>query len=111
PGGAQTRGMVAASTLAALGKTGYLVNIGRASVIDTDALVSALENRVIAGAALDVFDDEPLVPARLRELDNVVLTPHVAGISPESLRATAEQFLENARRHFAGEPTLTPVAL
>lgn len=109
PGGPETRGLVGASTLAALGKSGYLVNIGRASVIDTEALIFALESGTIAGAGLDVFDDEPSIPARLRELGNVVLSPHVAGISPESVQATAELFLENARRHFGGEPTLTPV--
>ena len=109
PGGAATRHLVDAPVLAALGAEGYLVNIARASVVDTTALVTALEQGVIAGAALDVFDDEPAVPAVLKALGNTVLTPHVAGQSPEAARDTVTLVLRNLQAFFAGEPVLTPV--
>ena len=109
PGGAATRHLVDAPVLAALGAEGYLVNIARASVVDTTALVEALEQGVIAGAALDVFDDEPAVPAALKALGNTVLTPHVAGQSPEAARDTVTLVLRNLQAFFAGEPVLTPV--
>ncbi|QXH55259.1 2-hydroxyacid dehydrogenase [Pseudomonas maumuensis] len=109
PGGAATRHLVDAPVLEALGAEGYLVNIARASVVDTTALVAALEQGVIAGAALDVFDDEPAVPAALKALGNTVLTPHVAGQSPEAARDTVSLVLRNLQAFFAGEPVLTPV--
>jgi len=109
PGGAATRHLVDGPVLAALGTEGYLVNIARASVVDTPALVEALEQGVIAGAALDVFDDEPAVPAALKALGNTVLTPHVAGQSPEAARDTVTLVLRNLQAFFAGEPVLTPV--
>lgn len=95
--------------LQALGPQGYLVNIARASVVDTQALVSALEQGRLAGAALDVFDDEPAVPDALKALGNTVLTPHVAGQSPEAARDTVTLVLRNLQAFFAGEPVLTPV--
>lgn len=109
PGGAQTRHLVNADVLEALGPEGYLVNIARGSVVDTDALIAALSARRIAGAGLDVVDGEPDVPKALIALDNVVLTPHSAGRSPEAVHATVTLFLDNATAHFAGKPVLTPV--
>lgn len=109
PGGSGTRHLVDGSVLEALGAEGYLVNIARASVVDTTALVTALERGVIAGAALDVFDDEPAVPDALKALGNTVLTPHVAGQSPEAARDTVALVLRNLQAFFAGEPVLTPV--
>lgn len=109
PGGNGTRHLVDAAVLEALGAEGYLVNIARASVVDTDALVGALRGGVIAGAALDVFDDEPAVPDALKTLGNTVLTPHVAGQSPEAARDTVALVLSNLQAFFAGEPVLTPV--
>ncbi|TLP59220.1 MULTISPECIES: 2-hydroxyacid dehydrogenase [Pseudomonas] len=109
PGGAGTRHLVDAQVLAALGAEGYLVNIARASVVDTQALVAALQQGLIAGAALDVFDDEPAVPDALKALGNTVLTPHVAGQSPEAARDTVNLVLRNLQAFFAGEPVLTPV--
>lgn len=111
PGGPGTRHLVDASVLAALGSQGYLVNIARASVVDTEALVQALRAGSIAGAALDVFDDEPAVPEALKALSNTVLTPHVAGQSPEAARDTVALVLRNLQAFFAGEPVLTPVTL
>ncbi|MBC3467129.1 2-hydroxyacid dehydrogenase [Pseudomonas sp. RW10S2] len=109
PGGAGTLHLVDAPVLAALGGEGYLVNIARASVVDTQALVQALQAGIIAGAALDVFDDEPAVPEALKVLGNTVLTPHVAGQSPEAARDTVTLVLRNLQAFFAGEPVLTPV--
>lgn len=111
PGGPGTRHLIDKSALDALGPQGFLVNIARASVVLTADLVQALEQRSIAGAALDVFDDEPLVPDALKVLNNVVLTPHVAGLSPEATQGTVELVGRNLAAHFGGQPLLTPVAL
>lgn len=109
PGGAATQHLVDAAVLKALGAEGYLVNIARASVVDSAALLEALEQGWIAGAALDVFDDEPNVPDAFKALGNTVLTPHVAGQSPEAARDTVTLVLRNLQAFFAGEPVLTPV--
>jgi len=109
PGGAGTRHLVDAPVIAALGPQGYVVNIARGSVVDTATLAQALRTGALAGAGLDVYESEPLPPAELLDLDNVVLTPHVAGWSPEAVQATVDLFLDNAHRHFAGQPLVTPV--
>lgn len=109
PGGAATQHLVDADVLKALGAEGYLINIARASVVDSAALLEALKQGWIAGAALDVFDDEPNVPDALKALGNTVLTPHVAGQSPEAARDTVTLVLRNLQAFFAGEPVLTPV--
>ncbi|KTT14960.1 2-hydroxyacid dehydrogenase [Pseudomonas putida] len=109
PGGADTRHLVDAQVLHALGPQGYLVNIARASVVDTQALTQALQGGQLAGAALDVFDEEPDVPDTLKSLPNTVLTPHVAGQSPEAAEATVTLVLRNLDAFFAGKPVLTPV--
>lgn len=109
PGGPATRHMVNAGVLRALGPGGYLVNIARGSVVDTAALGNALRAGQLGGAGLDVYESEPEPPAELFDCPNVVLTPHVGGWSPEAVLASVNQFLENARRHFAGEPLVAPV--
>jgi lactate dehydrogenase-like 2-hydroxyacid dehydrogenase len=109
PGGAGTRHMVNRPVLDALGPQGFIVNIARGSVIDTAALALALREGRVAGAGLDVYESEPLPPAELLDLPNAVLTPHVAGWSPESVAETVRLFLENAGRHFSGQAVLTPV--
>ena len=110
PGGEGTRHLVDAAALEALGPSGYLVNVGRGSVVDQAALVAALRQGRIAGAALDVVDGEPVVPAQMRGLPNLIITPHVAGRSPEAVLATAALVVANLQAHFAGRPVLTPVA-
>jgi lactate dehydrogenase-like 2-hydroxyacid dehydrogenase len=113
PGGAGTRHLVNAEVLAALGPKGYLVNVGRGTVVDTQALIDALQAKRIAGAGLDVLEGEPSVPPRLPELlrfDNVVVTPHVAGRAPESRAAATALILENLNAHFAGRPLRSPVS-
>ncbi|KNY10897.1 2-hydroxyacid dehydrogenase [Achromobacter piechaudii] len=109
PGGAGTRHLVDEQVLQALGPTGYLINIARGSVVDTDAMIAALAEGRIAGAGLDVVDGEPNLPPALLKLNNVVLTPHSAGRSPEAVAATVALFLKNATAHFGGQPVLTPV--
>lgn len=109
PGGAATRGMIDAKVLQALGPQGYLVNVARGSVVDQPALIAALQAGTIAGAALDVFADEPNVPAELRAMDNVVLTPHIGSGTKQTREAMAQLTFDNLRAHFAGQPLLTPV--
>jgi len=114
PGGATTRHLVNASVLAALGPNGYLVNIGRGTVVDTAALIDALRAKRIAGAGLDVVEGEPSVPPRLPELlqfENVVITPHCAGRAPEARDAATAVILANLNAHFAGKPLPHPVPL
>ncbi len=110
PGGAETRHVVNAAVLDALGPDGFLINVGRGSVIDTQALIDALATHRIAGAALDVFEDEPDFPPALRQHDNIVMTPHTAGLSPEADAATMRLLLDNLHAYFDGRPVLTPVA-
>ena len=109
PGGAGTQHLVNAPVLQALGPRGYVVNIARGSVIDTAALAHALRKGQVAGAGLDVYESEPAPPAELVALDTVVLTPHVAGWSPEAVQASVDRFMENARRHLAGEAPVSPI--
>lgn len=109
PGGAATRHMIDADVLQALGKDGYLVNVARGSVVDEAALVDALQKGVIAGAALDVFANEPKVPQALLEMDNVVLTPHIGSATVQTRHAMADLAWRNLQAFFAGQPPLTPV--
>lgn len=111
PGGDTTHHLVDHRVLEALGPQGYLINIGRASVVDTAALVAALTEGRIAGAGLDVFDDEPRVPDALKRLSNVVLTPHIAGQSPQAAQDTVQLVVLNLQAFFNGQPLLTPVRL
>ena len=109
PGGAGTRKLVNAGVLKALGPKGYLINVARGSVVDQSALVDALQKGLIAGAGLDVFEDEPNVPAALRAMDNVVLTPHMASATLQTRQAMADLAAANLHAHFAGQPLLSPV--
>ena len=109
PGGAATRHLVNSHVLEALGPGGYLINIARGTVVDTVALIAALRRGAIAGAALDVVEGEPVIPPELLEMDNVVLTPHMGGRSPEAMQAQLELWLANFDACFAGKPLVTPV--
>jgi lactate dehydrogenase-like 2-hydroxyacid dehydrogenase len=109
-GGAETRGLVSREILDALGPDGYLVNISRGSVVDEAALVDALQNGRIAGAGLDVFDNEPHVPHALFALDNVVLLPHLASNTHETRAAMARRVEDNLAAALAGEPMLSAAA-
>lgn len=99
-GGAGTRHLVNEEVLDALGPRGFLVNVSRGSVIDEAALVKALQEGRIAGAGLDVYQDEPNVPVALMALDNVVLLPHIASNTEETRLAMAERVLANLRGFF-----------
>ena len=107
PGGAATRNIVDAGVLSALGKKGTLVNIARGSIVDEPALVAALAAGTIKGAGLDVFADEPRIPAPLFAMDNVVLLPHVGSATHETRRGMADLCRANLDAWFAGKPVLT----
>jgi len=112
PGGAGTRHLINADVLTALGPKGYVVNVGRGTVIDTAALLDALRAKRIGGAGLDVLEGEPALPPLLPELlqfENVVITPHVAGRAPESRTAATALIINNLNAHFAGKPLLSGV--
>lgn len=110
PGGADTRHLVDADVLKALGENGYLINIGRGSTVDEDALVAALETGTIAGAGLDVFTKEPQVPEALMARDDVVLLPHVASASWPTRTAMGQLMVDNLSTWFDTGGVLTPVA-
>ena len=93
PGGAATRHIINAEVLRALGSQGFVVNVARGSVVNTADLLHALQSGVIAGAGLDVFEGEPTIPEALKAMDNVLLTPHMAGRSPAAHRAQTDVLL------------------
>ncbi len=101
-----TRNLVDARILEALGADSFLVNIARGAIVDEDALVAALLNKKIAGAALDVFRDEPNVPDALMHMDNVVLTPHMGTSTREVREERGRKLLADIRAHFAGKPLM-----
>ncbi len=109
PGGAGTRKLIDAEVLAALGPAGILVNVARGSVVDEAALIDALERGVIAGAGLDVFENEPNVPERLRAMPHVVLAPHIGSATGQTRQAMADLAFANLQAHFAGAPLPSPV--
>lgn len=109
PGGAGTERLVDAAVLDALGANGYLVNVARGSVVDEDALVAALEEGRIAGAGLDVFADEPHVPAALLERDDVVLLPHVGSATTQTREAMGRVVLDNIDAFLERGALVTPV--
>ncbi|MBL6081375.1 2-hydroxyacid dehydrogenase [Belnapia sp. T18] len=100
----ENRAAVGPAVLDALGRTGTLVNIARGSLVDEDALCDALEAGRIAGAGLDVYQREPHVGDRLKALDNVVLTPHMAALSEAAQTAQQQILLDNLEAFFADRP-------
>jgi lactate dehydrogenase-like 2-hydroxyacid dehydrogenase len=110
PGGAATKNLVNAEVLKALGPQGILINVARGSVVDEDALIKALRDKTILSAGLDVFANEPKVPAELIAMENVVLLPHVGSASHATRRAMDELVANNIISWFAGKGALTPVA-
>ena len=111
PGTPATRHAVDAAVLAALGPAGTLINIARGALIDEEAMIAALQDGTLGAAGLDVFADEPRVPAALRALPNVVLTPHVGSLTVETRHAMGQLVVDNLQAHFAGQPLPTPVKL
>lgn len=110
PGGAETKGIVTAEVIKALGKKGTLVNVARGSVIDEPALVTALKDGTLGAAGLDVFADEPKVPEELFALENVTLLPHLGSATHETRKAMAELVVANLRAHLKGEKLPTRYA-
>lgn len=110
PGGASTRHIVNAEVLAALGPDGILINVARGTVVDEQALVAALKAGTIRAAGLDVFEDEPRVPAELIAMENVVLLPHVGSSTHYTRSAMGQLVVDNILSWFAGKGPLTPVA-
>lgn len=108
-GGPETRHLVNIDVLKALGPEAFLINVARGSVIDEEALLIALRNKDIAGAGLDVFDNEPHVPEALYTMDNVVLLPHIGTATAETRKKMGQLVIENLRAHFDGNPLKTPV--
>ena len=104
PGGDGTRGLINAEVLAALGPKGYLINVARGSVVDQAALIEAVQKKTIAGAALDVFADEPRVPGELRLAQNTVLTPHIGSATQQTRKAMADLCMANMAAFFDGKP-------
>ncbi|RAK50756.1 2-hydroxyacid dehydrogenase [Phenylobacterium deserti] len=101
-GGPEARRLVDAEVLAALGAQGVLINISRGAVVDQDALVSALAEGKLAGAGLDVFEDEPNTPHALWAMEQVVLQPHQGSATEETRRAMGERVLQNLDAWLAG---------
>jgi phosphoglycerate dehydrogenase-like enzyme len=101
----RTRGIIGAAELSRMKRSAFLVNTSRGPLVDEAALVVALSERRIAGAALDVFDVEPLPPAHpFRELENVIVTPHVGYITDDQCRLFYGQVIENIEAYVAGKP-------
>lgn len=109
PGGRETARMIDARVLDALGPRGWLVNVARGSLVDEEALLAALEQKRIAGAALDVFDGEPDIDKRFFGLENVLLLPHIGSATQETRAAMAQLMLDNLRSWFRSGRALTPV--
>ncbi len=109
PGGKGTDGIVSRKVLEALGPQGKLVNVARGTLIDEAAMVELLQNGGLGGAALDVFEKEPEVPAALLGLDNVVLSPHQGSATTQTRDAMGALLVANLDRHFAGEPLISAV--
>jgi len=109
PGGPSTKNMINADVLKALGPRGVLINIARGSVVDEPALIKALQDKTIMAAGLDVFAEEPKVPAELMAMENVVLLPHVGSASHHTRRAMGQLVVDNLVAWKDGKAPLTPV--
>ncbi|MGD8455979.1 MAG: D-2-hydroxyacid dehydrogenase [Anaerolineales bacterium] len=108
----ETRGMIGAEQLAALKSSAYLVDASRGGVVDHSALVEALKEKRLAGAALDVFEEEPLPEDHpLWAMPNVIVTPHIASSSAQYQQRANTLFIENLKRFLAGEPLLNQIDL
>ncbi|AKS46917.1 Lactate dehydrogenase [Octadecabacter temperatus] len=95
PGGAETMKLIDAAAIAAMKPTGIFINISRGEVVDENALIDALEKGAIAGAGLDVYENEPFVPERLRAMENCVLLPHLGSATQETRQAMGQMALDN----------------
>jgi lactate dehydrogenase-like 2-hydroxyacid dehydrogenase len=104
PGGVETRHLIDAGVLSALGRDGYLINISRGSAVDEGALIEALRTHAIAGAALDVFENEPAINLGFLTLDNAVLTPHLGSATSDTRTRMADEVFANVQAFLDGRP-------
>ena len=104
-----SRGLIGEDVLAALGSDGLIVNVSRGFVIDEPAMMAALREGRLGGAALDVFDHEPISGSRYADVPNLIMAPHVAGGTQDAIDAVMAAAVDNIRRLFAGEPLLNRV--
>ena len=109
PGGEETKHLVNANVLQKLGKNGFLINIARGTVIDQKALIYALQNNIIRGAGLDVFENEPNVPDDLINLKNVILTPHIGSATVETRYDMGKLVYDNIVQMLTTNTTISPV--
>jgi lactate dehydrogenase-like 2-hydroxyacid dehydrogenase len=109
PGGADTKNLIDAEVLKALGPEGILINMARGSVVDEDALIKALRDKTIMSAGLDVYLREPVVPPELIAMENVVLFPHLGSASVYTRTQMDQLVVDNLLAWAAGKPPLTPV--
>src|SRR5262249_37056194 len=109
PGGAETKNMIDAKVLEALGPNGILINMARGSVVDEPALIEALKQRKIFSAGLDVFVKEPEVPKELMGMDLIVLFPHLGSASIYTRNAMDQLVVDNLKAWSEGKRPLTPV--
>ena len=109
PGGSETKNMIDAKVLEALGPDGILINMARGSVVDEPALIEALKQRKIFSAGLDVFVKEPEVPKELMEMDHIVLFPHLGSASIYTRNAMDQLVVDNLKAWAEGKRPLTPV--
>jgi len=110
PGGAETKNLIDAQVLAALGPDGILINMSRGSVVDEPALIKALQQKTVLSAGLDVFAREPEVPAELIAMDHVVLFPRLGSASVATREKMDQLVVDNLLAWAAGKPPLTPVS-
>ena len=108
PGGEETKHLVNSNILQKLGKKWFLINITRGSVIDQQALIHALQNNIICGAGLDVFENEPNVPDNLIELDNVILH-HIGSATVETRYDMGKLVYDNVVKMLTTNSTISPV--
>ena len=109
PGGKDTEKIINSEVLDNLGNNGVLINVARGSVVDEEALIYYLENKLILAAGLDVYANEPKIPKRLFDLKNTVLLPHVASATVETRNAMGQLVFDNIKNHFENKNLISPV--
>lgn len=109
PGGDNTRNIIGTDVFKKLGPNGTFINVGRGSSVDENALIEALQNKDIRAAGLDVYANEPKVPAALLGMNNVILLPHIGSATIETRREMGNLVIRNLEAYFAGQPLLTEV--
>ena len=109
PGGAATHHLINAEVMRALGPEGVLINVGRGSVVDEGALIAALQAGELGGAGLDVFENEPHIPQELREMANVIVTPHIGSATVETRIAMGKLAVDNLLSHVKDGSVISPV--